>query len=69
MAEVLECVYPAGGDEPTCPACGNENAMLYCGVVSGLPFGTDFRECRDCGAVAIRVDENGSPVNLYKNFN
>ena len=49
-----ELVASENGVEPSCPECGHYNAML---VNHDAPWdGKDHRKCRDCGAVAVRVE-------------
>jgi hypothetical protein len=57
----MVCRYPEGSsDEPSCPKCGNPNAMLHDSSelkrLQKLFKNTDFRKCRDCGALAVRID-------------
>lgn len=58
----MVCRYPEGSsDEPSCPNCGNPNAMLHDSSelkrLQNLVRSTttDFRKCRDCGQLAVRV--------------
>lgn len=57
----LICRYTEGStDEPTCPKCGGYNAMLHDSTFDRsdweLVKNMDFRKCRDCGALAVRLD-------------
>ena len=58
----LICRYTEGStDEPSCPKCGGYNAMLHdSDPYQGFPTWefkkTDFRKCRDCGQLAVRID-------------
>lgn len=60
MSERVICRYTEGStDEPSCPVCGGYNAMLKDNVldrIQKLFKEHDFRKCRDCGVLAVRVD-------------
>ena len=54
MTQELTCYYE-NSDEPSCPKCGHYNAMLR-GVEGDYELERFFRKCRDCGAVAVVVE-------------
>ena len=43
-AKTRNRVVQVGGQEPHCPSCGNNNAMLHCGM-----HAEHVIKCRDCG--------------------
>ncbi len=52
VLETMTCSYE-NNDEPSCPKCGNYNAMLWCR--GGLRNEPEVRKCRDCGQEATLV--------------
>ena len=66
--QMMTCSYDNGPEvEPTCPACGHYNAMLW---DSEAPHdGNDNRKCRDCGTRAtchVRLDSSKGWVDAFR---